>query len=224
MSTKERSPALKKHRILLVDDHAIVREGFAEVINSRADLETCGQAGNAAQAMTAVDRLKPDMVVVDLTLQGGSGLDLIKNLKTLHPTLRMLVLSMHDETMYAERALRAGALGYVMKREDSGVFLQAIHDVLQGRVFLSPAMRERLLHKVVGGNSAANHSPMSHLSDRELEVFQLIGEGCTTRHIARKLHLSISTVETHRAHIKEKLNLNNGTELIRRAVEWVNSN
>jgi DNA-binding NarL/FixJ family response regulator len=223
MSAKTTPIIRRKHRILLVDDHAIVREGFAELINSRADLEVCGQAASAPEATSAVERFKPDMVVVDLSLQGGSGLDLIKNLKTLDPFLRLLVLSMHDETLYAERALRAGALGYVMKREDSGTFLQAVHDVLQGRVFLSQAMRDRMLHNVVGGAKAASHYGMTHLSDRELEVFQLIGEGRTTKQIARKLHLSISTVETHRAHIKDKLRLSNGTELIHRAVEWANS-
>lgn len=224
MSAKKASnPANRKHRILLVDDHAIVREGFAELINSRADLETCGQASSASEAMTAVERLKPEMVVVDLSLQGGSGLDLIKNLKAVHPLLHMLVLSMHDEALYAERALRAGALGYVMKREDSATFLQAVHDVLQGRVFLSHAMRENMLQKAVGGNAPMNHAGMVNLSDRELEVFELIGEGQTTRQIARKLHLSVSTVETHRAHIKDKLHLTNGTELMRRAVEYVNS-
>jgi len=222
MSAKTRNAAARtKQRILLVDDHAIVREGFAELINSRADIETCGQAGSAPEAMTAVQRLKPDMVVVDLSLHGGSGLDLIKNLKALHPFLRILVLSMHDEVLYAERALRAGALGYVMKREDSITFLQAVRDVLDGRVFLSRALHERLLHKAVGGNVPVHHSGMTHLSDRELEVFQLIGEGKTTQQIARKLHLSVSTVETHRAHIKDKLHLSNGMELVRRAVEWV---
>jgi DNA-binding NarL/FixJ family response regulator len=213
----------RKHRILLVDDHAIVREGFAELINSHADLETCGQAGSAPEAMSEVEKLKPDMVVVDLSLQGGSGLDLIKNLKALHPFLRLLVLSMHDEALYGERALRAGALGYVMKREDSATFLQAVRDVLDGRVFLSQVMRERLLLKAVGEDVAFEHSGMTHLSDRELEVFQLIGDGHTTHQIAAKLHLSVSTVETHRAHLKEKLHLANGTDLICRAVEWVKS-
>lgn len=214
---------LHKHRILLVDDHAIVREGFAELINSRFDLEVCGQAGSAAEAIAAVVRLKPGMVVVDLSLQGGSGLDLIKNLKALQPHLPMLVLSMHDEALYAERALRAGALGYVMKREASATFLQAVHDVLQGKVYLSQTMREQLLQKAVGNAITFNHAGLSHLSDRELEVFQLIGEGRTTQQIAKKLHLSVSTIETHRAHLKEKLHLNSGTELILRAVEWVGS-
>jgi DNA-binding NarL/FixJ family response regulator len=215
--------APSKHRILLVDDHAIVREGFAEIINAHAGLEVCGEAATAPEAIAAVARLTPDLVVVDLTLQGGSGLDLIKNLKAIHPLLPMVVLSMHDETLYAERALRAGALGYVMKREDSSVVLEAIQSALRGQLFLSKVMRERMLHKMVGGAPPAEASNLAHLSDRELEVFQLLGEGRTTSQIARKLHLSVSTVETHRAHLKEKLNLTNGAELMRAAVEWVNS-
>jgi DNA-binding NarL/FixJ family response regulator len=215
--------ALTKHRILLVDDHAIVREGFAEVINGHTDLQVCGEAESAPAAMQAVENLKPDLVVVDLSLHGGSGLDLIKNLKALHPLLPILVLSMHDETLYAERALRAGALGYVTKRQDSSTLMQAIHEVLCGHVFLSPTMRERMLLKAVGNRPQPERSGTARLSDREVEVFQMIGEGLTTRQIARKLHLSISTVETHRAHIKEKLHLGNGPELIRAAVEWARS-
>lgn len=217
------SAAFRKHRILLVDDHAIVREGFAEIINAHAELEVCGEAGTAPEAVEAVARLNPDLVVVDLTLQGGSGLDLIKNLKAVHPLLPMVVLSMHDETLYAERALRAGALGYVMKREDSSVVLEAIQSALRGQLFLSKTMRERMLHKMVGGTPPPEGNSLAHLSDRELEVFQHLGEGRTTSQIAKKLHLSVSTVETHRAHLKEKLNLTNSAELMRAAVEWVSS-
>jgi DNA-binding NarL/FixJ family response regulator len=206
-----------------VDDHAIVREGFAEVINANGGLEVCGEAGSAPEAMDAVKKLKPDAVIVDLSLHGGSGLDLIKNLKTLHPALPILVLSMHDESIYAERALRAGALGYVMKRQDSATLLRAIHDVLRGQVFLSQPMREQMLQKVVGGGVAAKATSTAHLTDREIEVLQLIGEGRTTAQIARKLHLSVSTVETHRAHLKQKLNVRNAPELARAAVEWVNA-
>jgi DNA-binding NarL/FixJ family response regulator len=212
-----------KHRILLVDDHAIVREGFAEIINTRPDLEVCGEADSAAHALEAFGRLKPDAVMVDLSLHGGSGLDLIKNLKALNPHLPMLVLSMHDEGIYAERALRAGALGYVMKREDSSTVVEAIKSVLEGHVFLSPTMRGRILKKVVRGHAQPDHTGVEALTDRELEVLQLLGEGKTTRQIAKKLHLSISTVETHRTHIKEKLHLANAAELMRRAVEWVST-
>lgn len=222
MSHKPAAKVSRKRRILLVDDHAIVRDGFAEVIKTHPDLTVCGEAESAAEAIAAVERLKPDLVVVDLSLQGGSGLDLLKNLKTLHPLMRMLVLSMHDEALYAERALRAGALGYVMKRQDSATLLRAIREVLDGRIFLSAAMRDQLLQKVVGGTRAAESDAVK-FTDREIEVLQLIGEGRTTRQIAQKLQLSISTVETHRAHIKKKLNVGNGPELIRAAVEWVQS-
>ena len=222
-STTNAATRPHKPRILIVDDHAIVREGFAEVINAHADMEVCGEAGSAPEAIAAAERLKPDMVIVDLSLQGGSGLDLIKSLKVMQPMLPILVLSMHDENLYAERALRAGAMGYVMKRQDSATLMQAIHDVLHGHVFLSKPMRERMLQKAVGGGPAMKESSTAQLTDREIEVLQLIGEGRTTRQIAQKLHLSISTVETHRAHLKDKLNISNGSELIRTAVEWASS-
>jgi DNA-binding NarL/FixJ family response regulator len=210
----------RRSRILLVDDHAIVREGFAEIINSKPDLEVCGQASAAGRALEAVSRLKPDLVVVDLSLQGGSGLELIKQIKSLHPRLPMLVLSMHDEALYAERCLRAGALGYVMKQEEAETVMQAVRSVLRGEVHVSETVRGRMLHTLVGRQSAADQTGISRLSDREIEVFLLIGEGCTTRQIAQKLRVSLSTVETHRAHIKEKLNLRNAVELMHAAVEW----
>jgi DNA-binding NarL/FixJ family response regulator len=216
-------PNSRKPRILIVDDHAIVREGFAEIITAHANLEVCGEVGSAPEAMDAVNHLKPDLAVVDLSLQGGSGLDLIKNLKTLHPKLPILVLSMHDENLYAERAIRAGALGYVMKCHDSTILLRAIHEVLQGQIFLSPSVREQMLGKFIGIPASAIKSPAADLTDREIEVLQLTGEGLTTRQIAQKLHLSISTVETHRANLKEKLNLHSVPALIRAAVEWVNA-
>ena len=210
-------------RIMLVDDHAIVREGFAEIINSKTDLQVCGQASAAGRALEAVGRLKPDLVVVDLSLQRGSGLELIKQIKALHPQVPMLVLSMHDEALYAERCLRAGALGYVMKQEEAGTVMQAVRSVLRGEVHLSKAVRGRMLRTLVGRQLAPDQTGIAHLSDREIEIFQLIGEGRTTRQIAQKLHRSLSTVETHRAHIKEKLNLYNAVELMRAAVEWATS-
>jgi len=221
MTTKSAQKSMgPQRRILLVDDHAIVREGFAEILNARTDLHVCGHASTAGRALESVSRLRPDLVVVDLSLQGGSGLDLIKQIKTLHPQLPMLVLSMHDEALYAERCLRAGALGYVMKQEEAKTVLQAVRSVLRGEVHLSDAVRGRMLHTIVGRSLARDKTGLSRLSDREIEVFQWIGEGHTTRQIAQKLHLSLSTVETHRAHIKEKLNLRNSAELMRAAVEW----
>lgn len=199
----------RRQRVLLVDDHPIVREGFTELINRQPDLAVCGEASTAALAMAAVEKLKPDVVLVDLSLHGGSGLDLIKNLKALHPVLPMLVLSMHDEAVYAERAMRAGALGYVMKREDSATVLQAIRTVLKREVYVSAAIRNQFLTRMTSKNVASNHTGVAHLSDRELEVFKLLGEGRTTRQIATQLHVSVSTVETHRTHLKEKLHLDN---------------
>ena len=223
MTTKRVPSTLRKQRVLLVDDHATVREGFTELINHSPDLQVCGEAKTAAEAMDAVARLKPNVAVVDLSLQGGSGLDLIKNLKALHPRLPMLVVSMHEEQLYAARALQAGALGYVMKREAFKTVLTAIRTVLRGAVFLSRNVREQLLHQMVGGVPRPQCTGVAQLSDRELEVFELIGEGRTTRQIAGKFHLSVSTVDTHRAHIKEKLNLSNPAELMRAAVEWASS-
>ncbi len=210
----------QQRRILLVDDHAIVREGFAEIINNKPDLQVCGQSSTASRALEAVSRLRPDLVVVDLSLQGGSGLELIKQIRAVHPHVPMLVLSMHDEALYAERCLRAGALGYVMKQEEAETVMQAVHSVLRGEVHVSEAIRGRMLNTLVGRQLARDQTGIPRLSDREIEVFQLMGEGRTTRQIAQKLRLSLSTIETHRAHIKEKLNLRNAAELMRAAVEW----
>jgi DNA-binding NarL/FixJ family response regulator len=211
-----------KQRILLVDDHPIVREGFTELINRDPHLEVCCQASTAAKAMGVAVRMNPDLVIVDLSLQEGSGLDLIKDLKVVKPKQSILVLSMHDESIYAERALRAGALGYVMKSETSATVLAAIHAVLLGKVFVSEAMRGHMLHQLVGHVRPTNPSVTALLSDRELEIFEMLGEGHTTRQIAKHLHLGVSTVETHRAHLKEKLMLRNAAELMRAAVHFVN--
>jgi len=212
----------RKHRVFLVEDHPVTREGFAQLINYQPDLAVCGQAGTAAKAITGIDVLKPGLVIVDISLAESSGLELIKQLKTRYPLLRMLVLSMHDEALYAERALRAGARGYVMKQAPTTEVMNAIRTVLRGDLYLSEAMRTRLVHKHLTDRVPARASDIETLSDRELEVFERLGHGLTTRRIAGKLHLSISTVETHRAHIKQKLKLANAVELVRRAVEWVN--
>src|SRR5437867_2971169 len=217
---KTAGPKIRKNRLLLVDDHAILREGFAEIINSKADLQVCGQASTAGRALDAVNRLKPDLVVVDISLQGGSGLELIKNLKVIHPRLPMLVLSMHEESLYAERALRAGALGYVMKREESKTILEAVRTVLKGDLFVSPSVRDHMLHQFVDKKAPATWAPMAQLTDRELEVLELMGQVRTTGQIAKQLHISTSTVETHRVHLKHKLHVQNVSELMRIAVEW----
>jgi DNA-binding NarL/FixJ family response regulator len=211
-----------KRRLFLVEDHPVTREGFAQLINYQPDLQVCGQAGAAAKAIVAIDTLQPDLAIVDISLAESNGLELIKHLKSRHPALPVLVLSTHDEALYAGRALRAGARGYVMKQAPTSEVMNAIRTVLGGELYLSDPMRSRLVHEHFDRPKRARATGVEGLSDRELEIFELVGHGHTTRRIASKLHLSISTVETHRAHIKEKLKLNNALELVRRAVEWVN--
>jgi DNA-binding NarL/FixJ family response regulator len=210
-----------KRRLLLVEDHPVTREGLTQLLNQQPDLQVCGQAGTAPEALTAAEVLKPDLVLVDISLGGASGIELIKDLSSRYAKLLILVLSTHDALLYAERSLRAGAKGYVMKHEPTERVMAAIRLVLSGGVYLSEQMHNRLLDRVTRGHAIPQGSEVDQLSDRELEVFKLIGEGFTTAQIAASLHVSISTVETHRTHIKEKLKLENATELMRRAVEWV---
>lgn len=217
-------PGPRTWRIFLVDDHPVTREGLARLINHEPDLEVCGEAGTAARALAEMERARPDLAIIDVSLtSGASGLELIKDLAARRRPLRMLALSTHDESLYAERALRAGARGYVMKQEPTEQVMQAIRKVLQGEVFLSRAMNERLLRKLTGSPAAPLASEIEQLSDRELEVYRLLGQGRGTRQIAADLHLSMSTVETYRTHIKEKLRLTSAPELVRHAVEWVHS-
>jgi DNA-binding NarL/FixJ family response regulator len=218
------TPGPAKRRIFLVDDHPVTREGLARLINHESDLEICGEAGTAAAALPAIAARKPDLVIIDVSLTtGASGLELMKDLAARDARLRMLALSTHDESLYAERALRAGAKGYVMKQEPTEQVMLAIRKVLHGEVFLSQAMNERMLRKMTARGGAPLASEIERLSDRELEVYRLLGQGRGTRQIAGELNLSISTVETYRTHIKEKLRLNGAPELVRHAVEWVHS-
>jgi DNA-binding NarL/FixJ family response regulator len=212
--------AIPRRRIFLVDDHPLVREGLTQLINQEADLCVCAQAEEAAQAYAEIERTLPDAVVVDLSLRGESGLDLIKRLQALPRPPAILVLSMHDEAFYAERALRAGALGYVMKRETSGKVIAALRQVLLGQLYVSAAIAAQAAEKFLRARPG-NGSPVDNLTDRELEVFRRIGQGHENRQIAEDLHLSLKTVQTHCAHIKEKLGFANGTVLMREAVRWV---
>ena len=212
-----------KYRVLLIDDHPILRKGLGELINQEADLTVCGEAEEAPKAFEAVGLLNPDVAVVDISLKGGNGLELIKNIKARWPDLPLLVLSMHDETLYAERALRAGSLGYIMKEEALEKVLVAIRQVIAGEIFLSDKMKGRMLNQLVGGRIKQGASSIDNLSDRELEVFRLIGEGRGTRQIAEELRLSVRTVEAYREYIKDKLNLKNGTELVQHAFQYVHS-
>lgn len=210
-------------RVLIVDDHPVVRRGLAELIGDEPDLEVCGEASDAPDALRQVEMKHPDVVVVDISLQAGNGIELIQQIKERDERIKTLVSSMHDESLFAERALRAGAMGYINKQEPTERVIDAIHEVLGGQVYLSARMANRLLQSVVGGETL-EQDPIGSLSNRELEVFELIGQGLTTKKIAGRLHLSPKTIETHREKIKTKLNLNNSTELSRRAVQWVLEN
>ena len=210
-------------RVFLVDDHPLVREWLANLIDQQPDLKVCGEAGSAAAALTGIATARPDVAIVDITLGGRSGLDLIKDLKLMHPSVAVLVLSMHDEGLYAERALRAGARGYIMKREVTRKVVLAIRRVQQGRVYMSEQQAAHLAEKLVTGAPDASESPVARLSDRELEIFRLVGQGQATREIAEALHLSAKTVQAYYVRIKEKLGVANANELMREAVRWVES-
>ncbi len=211
---------LKPSSVLIVDDHPIVRCGLRELLSQKPELVVCGEAANADEALRALAALRPDLMIIDISLNGESGIDLIQQLKARESEVKILVCSMHDELYFAERSLHAGALGYVNKQEATGKLLEAVFTVLEGRVYLSPSMTERMLRHTVGSPQPAE-DPMHRLSVRELEILELIGQALTTNEIAGKLHLSPKTVETHRENIKSKLNLKNGLELTRWAVQWV---
>jgi DNA-binding NarL/FixJ family response regulator len=218
---KRRDSAEARARILIVDDHPVVRNGLRMLIDDEPDLIVCGEAGDADEAIRALDAKKPDLVIVDLSLKGSSGLELIKRIKSRNSASKMLVSSMFDESLYAERVLNAGALGYVSKQEAMEKVIEAIRCVLSGRVYLSTAMSDRMLHRLARDQKAIERSPVETLSDRELEVFEMIGRGRTTAEIANQLHLSVKTVETHREKVKAKLGLKSAAELYQYAVRWV---
>ena len=210
-----------RRRVLLVDDHPFMRAGLGQLIGCQADLVVGGEAGNPAEALQALARQRPDLILTDLTMPGRSGLEFIKDLRAAHPEIPILVISMHDEAVYAERALRAGARGYIMKEAGGENLLGAIRQVLRGEVYVSHKMSARILEAVSSRRPRGSSSPIEQLTDREFEVFQLIGQGKGTREIAAELHLSPKTVDVHRSHLKEKLGLRDATALIRHAVRWV---
>src|SRR5271157_463969 len=221
----KRNQTKKRARILIVDDHPAVREALASRIGRQPDLEVCGEAADMGEALRLVADTEPDLAVVDISLKTGSGIDLIKRIKDRNDTVRMLVWSMHSETLYAERALRAGALGYINKDQATDKIIEAIRRVLEGKVYLSDAMAEKMLHRAVGvGREEVTRSPLDALADRELEVFRLIGHGVKTAEIAKQLHLSVKTVETYRDRIRQKLDLDDGTKLAHYATQWVLEN
>ena len=212
--------AMKKSRILVVDDHPIVRQGLALLINQEADLVVCGEAEEATGAMHVLASSRPDILIVDISLNGPDGIDLLKNIRSIHPTLPVLILSMHDESIYAERALRAGANGYIMKQEATEKVLVALRRILGGEIYVSDRIANKMLKHYITGSGTLRNSSIADLSDRELEVFRLIGEGHGTRQIAEELHLSVKTVESYQAHIKEKLSLRSARELMQHAIQW----
>ena len=219
---KDRNSSRKnggKHRVFLVEDHPVMRAGFAQLVNFQDDLAVCGQAGSTAAAIREIPDAKPDLVIVDISLPDGGGIDLIKDLAARDPGLPCIVFSTHDEKIYAERALRAGARGYIMKQEPVEHVLKSIRAALRGEICVSDAMRSKLLGKIHGARNTA--SGVEQLSDRELDVFRLLGGGHGTAEIATRLHVSVSTVETYRANIKQKLGLKNAMDLVAAAVRWV---
>jgi DNA-binding NarL/FixJ family response regulator len=221
MATKPQfASQARKYRVLLVDDHPIVRQGLALLIDREPDLAVCGEAEGAHSAFHAVITLKPDIVVLDISLSGPDGLDVLKEIRSKTGSLPVLILSMHDESIYADRAMRAGANGYIMKQEATEKVLIAIRRILQGEVYLSDRLTNTMLQQYVRGAPPTKKSPLVNLTDRELEVFRLIGEGHGTRQIADELHLSVKTIESYQAHIKEKLALRNARELVQHAIEW----
>jgi len=221
MATQPGSDAGHKKNVLLVDDHPTFRRGLRNIIEGQADLAVCGEAGTAQEALRAIRELQPDIAIVDISLKESSGLELMKDIKTRYAELPVLALSMHDEVIYAERALRAGAKGYVMKDESPEEVLAAIRKILSGALSVSERMSARLLHQAIGGRFGEGGYSVERLGDRELEVLGLIGRGLGTRQIAKQLHRSVKTIDSHRAHIKEKLGLKNASELTLYAVRWV---
>ncbi|MDX1439517.1 MAG: response regulator transcription factor [Rubricoccaceae bacterium] len=210
-----------KTRIFLVDDHPLMRKGLAMTIDAEPDLDVVGQSADAEEALAAFGDLDPDMAVVDISLPGMNGLELIKHLLSRKPDLLALVVSRHDESLYAERAVRAGAKGYVSKLQADEEIIQAIRQVLRGGIYLSDAIKDKMLFGTATGGKSPMETPLEVLSDRELEVFEMTGRGLPTREIAERMHLSVKTVESYRARIKSKLNLETGTELMQHAVRWV---
>jgi DNA-binding NarL/FixJ family response regulator len=223
MNRKQNDSIKGKRKIFIVDDHPIVRRGLSQMINQETDLTVCGEADSAQHALESLKKSQPDLMIVDISLQGIDGIELIKIIKTRYENLPVLVVSMHDESLFAERALRVGARGYIMKQEAIEKMMEAIRRVLRGELYISEGVSANIVKRFINGKAENAQSAIEILSDRELEVFQLIGHGVGTRQIADNLNVSIKTVESYRANIKEKLNLKNATELMKHAVHWVES-
>lgn len=213
-------PNSKKSKIAIIDDHPLVRRGLKSLIEDDLDLEMCGEASTIGGALKVIEESQPDLAVIDISLEDGNGLELVKQVKALHGSLKILVSSMHDESLFAERSLRAGARGYVQKNEATDEVIHAIHRVLSGKVYLSADMADRMLESLTDVESDAEKTPVERLSDRELEVLELVGRGLTASQIGEQLNLSVKTIESYKEHIKHKLNLTNSAEVTRYAVQW----
>lgn len=221
LSSESSRDTAEPHRLLIVDDHPVFRHGIGQLLSKLPDITVCGEAENAATALDAMRRLEPEVAMIDVSMPGTNGIELIKLMLAEHPRLLILVVSMHDESLYALRALRAGAKGYVMKQQAMDCFVEALRKVISGGIYVSPQFSERLVFKAIQGSDTDLGSPVDKLSDRELEVLQLFGRGKSTREIAERLHLSVKTIETHRAHIKEKLGFKDAEALVKFATEWI---
>jgi DNA-binding NarL/FixJ family response regulator len=220
--TKAAASKGTKAKIFIVDDHPMMREGLTQLIHNEPDLQVCGEAEEVPAAVSQIEQLQPDLAIVDISLRSSSGLELIKDLQSRQPKLPVLVISMHDESLYAERVLRAGGRGYVMKQEGGRKIMEAIRQVLSGQTYVSSAIAAHILN-AFAGHGKVTTSPVETLSDREFQVFQCIGEGCSTKEMAAKLHVSVKTIEVHRVNIKQKLKIATAPELIRYAVRWTDS-
>ena len=209
-----------KAKIFIADDHPLIRAGFKSLIEEEADMLVSGEAEGYSQTLDLLQEERPDLLILDLSLKDGSGLDLIETLKTLHPEIKIIVVSVHDETLFAERVLHAGALGYVNKEVATEEMVKAIRSVLKGKVYLSESMTDRMLLSATSVSDSREKSPIERLSNRELEVFEMIGRGMGTQEIAEKIHRSVKTIETYRENIKQKLNLEKGIQLLRYAIQW----
>ncbi len=214
------APAVRR-KVLIVDDHPITRQGIRLLIDQQPDFVVCGEADNGAAAIELAAKLKPDLAIVDITLRTANGIEVTKNLRAHSPSLLILIVSMHDEELFAERALRAGAKGYLMKHEASDQIVNALRRIVGGEIFVSERVQAKMLSRIINSRTGEVVSPVDSLSDREMEVFQLLGNGYSTRQIAERLNLSVKTIDSYREHLKLKLNLESGAELIRYAIQWV---
>lgn len=225
MGLKKKKDKIKENKtqVLIVDDHPVVRDGLNTIINHQRDMNVCGEADDTHQTLNAVAELEPDVVIVDISLKNSDGIELTKSIKARHPKLSVIVLSVHDESVYAERALLAGAKAYLMKDAVSENIVKAIRAVLSGEIYVSNAISKKFLHKIAQDKAGTAKTPLENLSDREFEVFRLVGEGLKASQIAKQLHLSVKTVETYRGRLKEKLNLDSAAELLQYAIKWAKS-